>query len=121
MTVTLIRWFNALLHRGPDYNLPSQAERDTQARLNAVLVHAQELVDGWKQASEEHAKFAESKVMDQYPGLADKQEGRSLQLLDCADELALILAGEDPSDWGHGIGLDVIDREERTVEQEPRP
>jgi hypothetical protein len=85
-------------------------------RLHAVERHAQKLVDGWKQASDEHAAVAKSGAMADMPGMSDKQEGRSLQLLDCADELADVLKGEDPDDWEYGIGLDVIDRNERSAE-----
>lgn len=85
-----------------------------RAELAAAKAGMQLLVDGWKQASNEHASFAKSNVMNEYPGLADKQEGRSLQLLDCADELADVVKGEDPDDWEYGIGVDVTNRDERT-------
>ena len=75
--------------------------------LEAQLANAQKLVGGWRQASDEHAKFAQSKVMDEHPGMADKQDGRSNQLADCANELADVLKGENPDDWEYGIGLDV--------------
>ncbi|MFE9398597.1 hypothetical protein [Streptomyces flavidovirens] len=91
-----------------------------RAELDAVKLRAQKLVAGWKQASTEHEAFAKSQVMDLHPGLADKQEGRSLQLLDCSDELADVLKGEDPDDWEHGIGVDVVDRDERNAAAEAR-
>lgn len=87
---------------------------ELEAALATTKAAAQKLVDGWKQASGEHAVFAKSEALSEYPGMADKQEGRSLQLLDCADELADVLKGEDPDDWEHGIGMDVADRDERT-------
>jgi hypothetical protein len=83
------------------------------AELEAQLANARKLVDGWKQASEEHARFAESKVMDEHPGMADKQNGRSDQLADCANELADVLNGEDPDEWEYGIGMDVTEPGDR--------
>lgn len=83
------------------------------AELETQLANARKLVDGWKQASEEHAKFAGSKVMDEHPGMADKQTGRSDQLADCANELDDVLSGEDPDEWEYGIGLDVTEAGDR--------
>jgi hypothetical protein len=82
-------------------------------QAEAKLANAHKLVEGWKQASEEHARFAQSKVMDETPGMADKQKGRSDQLADCANELADVLNGEDPDDWEYGIGLDVTEAGDR--------
>ncbi len=93
--------------------LLAEIERLT-ARVAELEGNAQKLVDGWRQASGDHEKFAQSKVMAEMPGMADKQEGRSLQLQDCADELADVLRGENPDEWEHGIGVDVLDRDERT-------
>ena len=95
---------------------PHEARQKAEARvteLEAQLANARKLVDGWNQASEEHAKFAESKVMDEHPGMADKQAGRSDQLADCANELADVLNGEDPDDWEYGVGLDVTEAGDR--------
>jgi hypothetical protein len=87
-----------------------------------LATRAQKLVDGWKQASGDHARYAKSRVMDEMPGMADRQEGRSLSLLDCADELADVLKGDDPDDWEHGVGMDVLDRDERDTEaQDQQP
>jgi hypothetical protein len=83
------------------------------AELEAQLANARKLVDGWRQASDEHAKFAQSKVMDEHPGMADKQDGRSNQLADCANELADVLDGENPDEWEYGIGLDVTEAGDR--------
>ncbi|MCI3279168.1 hypothetical protein [Streptomyces cylindrosporus] len=81
--------------------------------LENIAVNARKLVGGWKQASEEHALFAQSKVMDETPGMADKQHGRSDQLADCANELGDVLNGEDPDGWAYGIGMDVTEADER--------
>ncbi|MGW3383289.1 hypothetical protein ACWDCO_24275 [Streptomyces albogriseolus] len=91
---------------------PHQAEARI-ADLEARLANAQKLVEGWKQASEEHSRFAQSKVMAETPGMADKQEGRANQLIDCATELADVLNGDDPDEWAYGIGLDVTETDER--------
>lgn len=82
-------------------------------KAEARLANAQKLVDGWKQASQEHAAFAQSKAMDEMPGMADKQDGRSNQLADCANELADVLNGEDPDEWEYGIGMDVTEASDR--------
>lgn len=44
MTATRIRWFNALLHRGPGYDLPPQTETDLRAALTT-------LADRWEQVA----------------------------------------------------------------------
>lgn len=82
-------------------------------QAEAKLANAQKLVAGWKQASEEHARFGQSKVMDEIPGMAQKQEGRSDQLADCASELADVLKGENPDEWAYGIGMDVTEAGDR--------
>jgi len=91
-------------------------ENTDKPNAEVIRSNIQKLIDGWRQASKEHATFAESKVMDEMPGMTDRQEGRSLQLLDCADELADVLKGDDPDDWQYGIGVDVIERDEREAE-----
>lgn len=101
---------------GPGILTPHEARQKAEARvaeLEAQLANAQKLVTGWRQASEEHANFGRSKVMDQHPGMADKQNGRSDQLADCANELADVLNGEDPDEWEYGIGLDVTEAGDR--------
>lgn len=98
--------------RPTPHEFRQQAE-DRVAELETHLANARKLVDGWRQASEEHAKFAESKVMDEHPGMADKQDGRSNQLADCANELHDVLEGENPDDWEYGIGLDVTEAGDR--------
>jgi hypothetical protein len=95
---------------------PHEARQKAEARvaeLEAVVSNAQKLIAGWKQASEEHARFAQSRAMGEMPGMADKQNGRSDQLADCADELADVLTGEDPDEWAYGIGMDVTDAGDR--------
>lgn len=82
-------------------------------KAEAKLANAQKLVTGWKQASEEHSRYAQSKVMDDIPGMAQKQEGRSDQLADCASELADVLDGENPEEWAYGIGMDVTEAGDR--------
>ncbi|MFF7527293.1 hypothetical protein [Streptomyces pseudovenezuelae] len=95
---------------------PHQFRQQAEARvaeLETQMANARKLVDGWRQASDEHAKFAQSKVMDEYPGMSDKQDGRSNQLADCANELNDVLNGENPDDWEYGIGLDVTEASDR--------
>ncbi|MEU9014318.1 hypothetical protein AB0D12_32015 [Streptomyces sp. NPDC048479] len=95
---------------------PHEFRQKAEARvtqLEARLTNAKKLVDGWQQASQEHAQYAQSKVMDDMPGMADKQDGRSNQLADCANELNDVLNGEDPDDWEYGIGMDVTEVSDR--------
>lgn len=43
MTTTRIRWFNAILHRGPGYQLPSQSEADLRAALTTLAERWEEI------------------------------------------------------------------------------
>ncbi|MDJ0342189.1 hypothetical protein QMK19_03185 [Streptomyces sp. H10-C2] len=96
--------------------LLTENERLT-AEVADFRANATKLVDGWRTASGEHLEFSKSKVMDETPGMADKQRGRSDQLADCANELADVLNGDDPDGWEHGVGLDVTDAGDRDTVQ----
>lgn len=99
-----------------DHNALTAYMTVADAEMGDILARARKLVDSWETSGAEHAEFAKSPALAEHPSIAKRQEGRSDQLYDCAGELALVLAGEDPDEWEHSVGLEVSGGKESAEE-----
>ena len=84
MTKTRIRWFNALLHRGPGYDLPGQSETDLRAALTT-------LAERWEQMAGPAPDPAEGLFVDEVTPAHASQVERAHSYRTAAGDLRDVL------------------------------
>lgn len=96
MTTTRARWFNAILHRGPGYQLPSQTETDLRAALA-------DLASRWERMAERAPDLGDDLFIDApSPTVAAQVERARIYRQAAADVRDVLRTGHAP----HGLMTD---------------
>lgn len=92
MTTTPRRWLNAILHRGPGYDLPTEAEADLRASLTT-------LAERWEQMAKSAPDLGDELFIDEPTPLQFWQIARASTYRRVAADLRDVLrTGRAPHD-----------------------